>query len=77
MGFKEGNQLTIEGFPIRVATMIHYFDMDAVAIGPLMGSAISVVHHQKWNVCPKSTGPNGLDDGLEITSIARGHHSDP
>jgi hypothetical protein len=77
MGLKEANQLSIEGFSIREATMIHHFDMDAEAISPLMGATVFVVNHQKWNVCPKSTGLNGLDDGLEIAAISGGHHSDP
>ena len=77
MGFKEGNQLAIEGFSIRIATMIHHVDLDAEAISPLMGSAVSVVDHQKWNFSPKSTRLNGLEDGFEIASIAGGHHPDP
>ena len=76
-GLKEANQLSIEGFSIREATMIHHFDMDAEAISPLMGTAIFVVDHQQWNLGPKSTGVDGLDDGFEIASIAGGHYPNP
>jgi hypothetical protein len=67
----------IEGFSIRVAPMIHHFEMDAEAISPLMGTAIFVVDHQQRNLGPKSTGVDGLDDGFEIASIAGGHHPNP
>jgi hypothetical protein len=57
--------------------MVHHFDRNAKAISPLMGTAIFVVNHQQWNVCPKSSGPNGLDDRFKIASIPGGHHPDP
>jgi hypothetical protein len=77
LSLKEGNQLTIEGFSIRVATMVNHFDRNAKAISPLVGAAVFVVNHQKWNVCPKASGLNGLDDRFKIASITGGHHSDP
>jgi hypothetical protein len=57
--------------------MIHHFEMDAEAISSLMGTTIFVVDHQQWNLGPKSTGVDGLDNRFEIASIAGGHHPNP